>query len=215
MADNNLDVQGKILTQLMIQTMNQEREDEKIAHEKLLEQIHNLALVRRQEEKSRAILYQINIITCERKRENFKAALMTDINQNKYSSLKEKLSSEEINVLLSTDKEELLKYAVDQFSQKAVLILLDFFSHDISMEKKKEVFAAAVLTKIPHPDQYMNKSLLYSGRFLHNFLEKSGIPQTSLWDIFPSYIVENAHSRISNMHNEQTIKVPRRRVQSS
>ena len=142
---------------------------------------------------------------------------MTAIHEKKNIFLNEQVKSEEVNLLSSKDKEELLKYAVDQFSQKGVLILLDFFSKDISIEKKREVFVSALLSKVPHPDQHTNKFLLYSGRFLHDFLEKSGISQASLREIFPSNIAQMAEDRISTMHTETRIKVPsrNRRVQSS
>lgn len=215
MADNNFSEKGKILTQLMIETMNQELAEEQLAHEQLLMQINNLALVR-QQEKNKAILHQINIIETEQKKEYFIKLLMTTIDEKKNLFLNKQLQSEEVNLLSSKDKEELLKYAVDQFSQKGVLILLDYFSNDMSIDKKREVFVTALLSKIPHPDESINKLLLYSGRFLHDFLEKSGISQASLREIFSSNIAQMAEDRISTMHTERRITVPReRRVQSS
>lgn len=219
MADSNLGEKGKELTQLMIQTMNQELEEEAITHEKLLEQINNLVLARRQEEQKKPILLHqinINVIQREKKKENFKMLLMTSINLNKYALLKQQINSEDINLLSSHDKEQLLRHGVEQFSQKGVLILLDFFAKDMSIEIKKEIFIKALLTKRPHPEQHTNRWLLYSGRFLHDFLVKSDLPQTSLQEIFPSNIAQEATQRISRMNTEQTIKVPRqRRVQSS
>lgn len=214
MADS-YNEQTKKLCEEMFQIMNQEIEREQITHDELIKKINDLAITRQQEEKNKAILQQVNIISHERKKENLKKELMSAIYNHQYLAFQKKLNSEEINVLSSDDKVALFSYAIELYSKRGMLMMLESFDKDLSIEKKREFFSTIVMCKIPHPDQGSKKSLLYSGKFLNELLEKAGISIESIKIYMHQSIAENAENRINNRNNELKVRVPRGRAQSS